>query len=64
MITVERQEPRNSRIIRLVSVAAMHALAHHARLTAAFTNSDWSPSAWTLSAGGSVSLSLGSSALT
>ena len=42
MITVERQLPRNSRIIRLVSTAAITA-SRATPLTAAFTNSDWSP---------------------
>ena len=42
MMTVERQLPRNSRIIRLVNMAAMTA-SFATPVTAAFTNMDWSP---------------------
>ena len=42
MITVERQLPRNSRIIRLVRAAAIDALLAPRRRSRAFTNSDWS----------------------
>ena len=42
MMTVERQLPRNSRIIRLVNKAAMTA-SFATPVTAAFTNMDWSP---------------------
>ena len=41
MITVERQLPRNSRIIRLVRAAAMTPSLTTPEI-AAFTNSDWS----------------------
>jgi hypothetical protein len=43
MITVERHEPRKSRIIRLVSTAAI-APSLITPDTASFTNSDWSES--------------------
>ena len=42
MMTVERQLPRKSRIIRLVSAAAITP-SWITPLTAAATNSDWSP---------------------
>ncbi len=42
MITVERQEPRKTRIIRLVRAAAM-APSRTTPLTAAVTKIDWSP---------------------
>ena len=63
MITVERQLPRNSRIIRLVSAAAMTPSLTTPEI-AAFTKIDWSLSSATCSDGGSASLSFGSSALT
>ena len=43
MMTVERHEPRNSRIIRLVSVAAIAPSLTTPEI-APFTNSDWSAS--------------------
>ncbi len=49
MISVERHEPRNSRIISAVSTAAITPLAHHAR-DRGLTNSDWSSSGVILSA--------------
>ena len=52
MITVERQLPRNSRIIRLVSSAAS-APSRTTPMTAAFTKIDWSLSRSILSESGS-----------
>ena len=57
MITVERQLPRNSRIIRLVSAAAMHAF-DATPLIAPLTNSDWSPMQRDLERGGQRALTL------
>ena len=53
MITVERQLPRNSRIIRLVSTAAITA-STATPLIAPSTNSDWSPRMARLTLSGSV----------
>ena len=63
MITVERQLPRNSRIIRLVRAAAITPSLTTPEI-AAFTNSDWSLSRAMCSPGGSVSRSFGSAAFT
>ena len=63
MMTVDRHEPRNSRIIRLVSAAAITP-SRTTPETAAFTNNDWSASGCTLRSGGSVSASLGRIAFT
>ena len=52
MMTVERQLPRNNRIIRLVRPAAI-APSRTTPLMAAFTNRDWSDSTSILSASGS-----------
>ena len=53
MMMVERQLPRNSRIIRLVSTAATTA-SKATPVTALSTNSDWSPSSARLRFSGSV----------
>jgi hypothetical protein len=58
MMTVERHEPRNSRIISDVSAAAM-APSWITPLTAAFTNSDWSPTGTMRRASGSPAAILG-----
>ena len=58
MITVERQLPRNSRIIRLVSGAAMTP-SNATPLIAARTNSDWSSIGVTSRLSGSDGLDLG-----
>ena len=56
MITVERQLPRKSRIIRLVRAAAMTP-SWMTPLTAALTNSDWSPISAMLRLRGRIALS-------
>ena len=58
MITVERQLPRNSRIIRLVSAAAITPSLHHARRSPPSRTATGRSAAATCSDGGSVSLSL------
>ena len=63
MMTVDRHEPRNSRIIRLVSAAAITP-SRITPDTAAFTKTDWSESGLTLRPGGSVAASLGIIAFT
>ena len=63
MITVERQLPRNSRIIALVSAAAM-APSMATPLMAARTNTDWSLIGLTSSASGSEGRSSASLART
>ena len=61
-MTVDRHDPRNSRIMMLVSTAAI-APSLITPDTAAFTNSDWSPIATTFSVSGSVAWILGSASL-
>ncbi len=61
-IRVERHEPRNSRIIRLVSAAAITP-SRITPSTAAFTKVDWSLMARTFSVGGRLAFNSGSSAL-
>ncbi len=63
MITVERQLPRNSRIIRLVRAAAS-APSRTTPETDAFTNSDWSFSGTMLTSAGSRAWIRGRAALT
>ncbi len=63
MISVERQLPRNSRIIADVSAAAISP-SRATPLTAPFTNTDWSPITTSRSDGGSVASMRGSCALT
>ena len=60
IIMVERQLPKNNRIIRLVSAAATTP-SRATLATAAFTNSDWSPMLPKRTAGGRLSAILGSS---
>ncbi len=62
MITVDRHDPRNSRIIRLVSAAAI-APSLTTPLIAAFTNSDWSPIGTIFSVSGKVVWMAGSASL-
>ena len=54
MITEDRQDPRNSRIIKLVRAAAITP-SFTTPETAAFTNRDWSANGSTLKDGGKVS---------
>src|SRR5579862_1426063 len=63
MIRVERQLPRNSRIIKLVRAAAITPSLITPE-TAAFTNRDWSFRKLICKAGGSAALSVGKRALT
>ncbi len=63
MITVERQLPRNSRIIRLVRAAAISPSLTTPEM-AALTNSDWSLSATIRKSAGKVSFSFGRASLT
>ncbi len=63
MISVERQLPRNSRIIRLVRAAAMTP-SLTTPWTAAFTNTDWSFKSAMCSDEGSDCLRRGSKCLT
>ena len=63
MMSVERQLPRNSRIIRLVSAAAMTPSRATPEI-AARTNSDWSPSKPTCRPVGSASAMSASFCLT
>ena len=58
MISEDRQLPRNSRIIREVSAAAITP-SRITPETAAFTKTDWSPSRSTLNDGGNVCSSRG-----
>ena len=62
-IRVERQEPRNKRIMMEVRAAAMTP-SRMTLETAAFTNTDWSPSSSTLNDGGRVCSSRGSTDFT
>ena len=62
MITVERHDPRNSRIIRLVRAAAT-APSRTTPEMAPFTNRDWSFSGVILKVGGSCSWTMGSLSL-
>ena len=61
MISVLRQLPRNSSTIAAVSAAAISA-SITTPLTAALTNTDWSNSGVTLTSGGSICGTRGSSA--
>ena len=63
MISVERQLPRNSRIIADVSAAAIRP-SRATPLTAPLTNTDWSPITTSLSDGGRVASMRGNCALT
>ncbi len=63
MITVERQLPRNRRIITLVRAAAMIPSRTTPEM-AAFTNSDWSFSRFMRKSAGRVSFSFGIASLT
>jgi hypothetical protein len=63
MINVDRQLPRNSRIISPVRAAAM-APSRITPDTASLTNTDWSPTAWSDRLFGSDSLIFGNSFLT
>ena len=56
MISVERQLPRNSRIIRLVRAAAITP-SRTTLLIAPVTKTDWSPIGATTSAAGKIALS-------
>src|SRR2546425_7460837 len=58
MMSVLRQLPRKSRIIKAVRQAAMSA-SRITPLTAARTKMDWSASGWTLSSGGRVGITQG-----
>ncbi len=63
IITVERQLPRNRRIIRLVSAAAITP-SRTTLLIAPVTKTDWSPIGATVSAAGKIALSCAIFALT
>ena len=63
MMTVERQLPRNSKIISPVNAAAM-APSRTTPVTAALTKGDWSPTVCRSSPAGNPASILGSRALT